>query len=688
MNGASSSQRFHLRSLLSVSTALALGLSLIMVLTMLLGFFLLGGISRSLHEDVVNRNRLLALTIANDIGTYLDGYALSLGLLNDVNFRNQEGVDGVKRQYPAFTSVFTVDEHGFVEYASSGSTEKEYDVSQRTFFLKTLNESSPYLSPAFIAEGDYTPTAVLAVPLRDGVAVGYLNLAALSAYLMRLPVLQTESIAVVDSVGCFVAHTDLVRVTRRDTVALESWFRVSADGKAGSEIVSRPDGSADLVCWAPVKFDSGWITMISASTDRAFSFVRDQRKAIGVSIISLGFLSMILSLIVLVFFDRDVRKLRLHTKEIAQGTYDRRIVYTGFRDLIPLAEDFNQAVIAVKEREDRIKENEKRLEMLLDFIPMPIIILDTKGIIRLFNKALSDLVGWTSQDIKTMDEWWTLVYPDEVYRARVQENWDDDLQTIRSGLPLGQPFDGYVTCKDGSRRIVIGNPAIIGDSIVSTFVDVSASREYESRIAASLAEKEILLKEIHHRVKNNLQLIISLLTLKASTSPEQDEDFSDSIDRIRVMATIHELLYESRNFAHINLGEYITTIVEWLLSAHAYKEVSPRLKLDLQDMELSIDAAIPCGLIINELFTNSIKYAFDASCDTPAISVGTSLGLDGYITLLISDNGKGLPASIDPETAVTLGLQLIVSLSRQLRGTWHLSREHGTTWTIRFPRSS
>jgi PAS domain S-box-containing protein len=685
MQDSMASARFRLRSRFRVSTALALGLSLIMLLAMLFGFLLLGRISLRMHEDVINRNRLLAVTIANDIRTYLDGYALSLGLLDEVSFRNQAGVDGIKKRYPAFTSVYTVNGFGLVEFASSGSTEKDYDVSQRDFFRMTLDKSGTYLSPAFIAAGDYLPTVVLAVPIQNGVAVGYLNLAALSGYLMQLPVQETESVAVIDSVGCFVAHTDLVRVTLRDTVALESWFENVTDGEADSKVVASSDGSTDLVCWAPVEFSSGWITMISSSTQQAFSFVRDIGTVMGGSIAGISSLAILFTLLVLFVFDRDVRKLRFHTQAIAQGRYEKLHAYNGFRDLEPLADDFRLVMQAVKERESKIKENEKRLERLLDFIPVPVIILDARGIVTLVNKALSDLVGWSMHELKNMDDWWQLVYPVGSYRATVRTGWEKDLATLRSGLPVEHPFDGRITCKDGSERIVIGSPAIIGESIVSTFIDVSSSREYEAKIAASLAEKEILLKEIHHRVKNNLQLIISLLTLKSSTVPGQNEAFSDSIDRIMVMATIHELLYESKNFAHINLGEYITTIVEWLLSAHAYGDVFPRLKLDLLDIELAMDAAIPCGLIINELFSNSIKYAFDASSVSPVIAVGVSSSADNYITMSISDNGRGLPASIDPGTADTLGLQLIVSLTSQLHGTWSLVREGGTAWSIRFP---
>jgi two-component sensor histidine kinase len=231
---------------------------------------------------------------------------------------------------------------------------------------------------------------------------------------------------------------------------------------------------------------------------------------------------------------------------------------------------------------------------------------------------------------------------------------------------------------------VIGDTAVFGDWIVVNFVDVSEAKNTEARMAASLKEKEILLKEIHHRVKNNLQLIISLLNLKAQAAGMDDGAFSESIDRVRVMATIHELLYESHDFSHIDLAEFIHTIVDWILASYAYGPVNPHVSLDLPAIDLDIDSAVPCGLIINELFTNAIKYAFDETIADPAIHIITRKTPDGFVELVFSDNGKGLPPDINPVEVQSLGLQLIVSLSDQLRGTWQLSRDGGTTWTIRF----
>jgi len=573
-----------------------------------------------------------------------------------------------------------------VEYASSGSREQSHDVSRRDFFINTIGGKSLYLSSSFIAEGDYTPTAVLAVPYQDGVAVGYLSLTSLSGYLMSLPVVETEAIAVVDGKGYFVAHSDLQKVTGRFSVALEPWFQKRMPLAPASMVIEKPEGSTHLVCWAPLDNDSGWVAMISLSTDSAFSYARTIGTALALAMVMIGSLAIALVVLVLFNFDRDIRYLRVHTKAIAEGLYDTELAYDGFKDLKPLAEDFRMALEAVKDRESRIQESQRRLERLVNFIPVPMVVIEASGHINLVNRALSELTGWTIQEIGNLDGWWTRAYPEEVYRNTVKKAWEADLAQMRSGVVQEYTFDVRLTCKDGSVKTVLVSPAIIGDSLVCTFVDISAARKYEEAMAANLAEKEILLKEIHHRVKNNLQLIVSLLNLKATTTVGGETVFADSIDRIRVMATIHELLYESSNFARIELGEYITTIVEWILSSYAYSDSRPKLRLDMHEIFLDIESAIPCGLIINELFTNAIKYAFPPGWLDPTIIVKTAIGLDGMITLVIHDNGAGLPASVDPASADTLGLQLIVSLTSQLHGTWELDRKSGTSWTIRFPR--
>ncbi len=201
-----------------------------------------------------------------------------------------------------------------------------------------------------------------------------------------------------------------------------------------------------------------------------------------------------------------------------------------------------------------------------------------------------------------------------------------------------------------------------------------------------LNEKDCLLKEIHHRVKNNLQIISSLLKLQANQTKEVQSAalFKDSQDRITSMALIHEQLYQSKDLSNIDFGLYIKTLVNSLM--RSYRHESRRIRSDIESNSvfLGIDVAIPCGLIINELVSNSLKYAFSGAKEG-VISISIQLINHNEILLAISDDGIGLPENNDFKRAKTFGLQLITGLvEHQLAGKIEMIRNPGTQFYIRF----
>ena len=207
----------------------------------------------------------------------------------------------------------------------------------------------------------------------------------------------------------------------------------------------------------------------------------------------------------------------------------------------------------------------------------------------------------------------------------------------------------------------------------------------EERLRASLGEKEILLKEIHHRVKNNLQIIYSLLSLQSDLILDEQtlELFKDSKHRIRSMALIHEKLYRSEDLARIDFGEYVNALTSDLLSSYSSNPTGLNLKLHVNGVHLSVDTAVPCGLMLNELFTNSLKYAFPDGQDGE-INIELLKNGGEEFRLVIGDNGIGIPEEVDFRNTKSLGLQLVNSLAAQLDGAVELDRTHGTTFTITF----
>ena len=214
--------------------------------------------------------------------------------------------------------------------------------------------------------------------------------------------------------------------------------------------------------------------------------------------------------------------------------------------------------------------------------------------------------------------------------------------------------------------------------------DVTERKDAEERINASLEEKEVLLKEIHHRVKNNLQIISSLLHLQS----EKVEDttflkaFDDSQHRIRSMALIHEELYESADLARIDFVGYVRRLTNHLFESFGIDQQRISLAIEIDGVLLTIDKAIPLGLIINELVSNSLKYGFGDSRKGRILIRLAASEEDDTFTLSVSDNGSGFPSDIDLENTDTLGLRLVNTLVGQLKARLELDHSEGTTFRI------
>jgi two-component sensor histidine kinase/CheY-like chemotaxis protein len=218
---------------------------------------------------------------------------------------------------------------------------------------------------------------------------------------------------------------------------------------------------------------------------------------------------------------------------------------------------------------------------------------------------------------------------------------------------------------------------------------LAALRKAETRLRASLREKEILLQEVHHRVKNNLQVIASLLRLQASTiaDPALRELFRDSQNRVYAMALVHEQLYQAPDLARVDFAAYLRELATSVQRSYTAQSAPVGLAFDTDTMvALDIDTAIPLGLILTELVSNSLKYAFRD--DQPGtITIGLSADL-ATLVLTIRDDGVGLPESFDLQTVGSLGLQLVCDLTEQLGGTVTINRRGGTAFQIHIPRIS
>ncbi|MDZ7681087.1 MAG: histidine kinase dimerization/phosphoacceptor domain -containing protein [Fodinibius sp.] len=295
---------------------------------------------------------------------------------------------------------------------------------------------------------------------------------------------------------------------------------------------------------------------------------------------------------------------------------------------------------------------------------------------------LANTFGYTTEEIKSLniDK---LIVPESEKDSASQNS-----QTIFDGEPV---YDiGQRLSKDGSLVdvLIYGVPVIVDGKTVSIFgiyVDITERKQAEEKVRRSLKEKEVLLAEIHHRVKNNLAVITGLLELQAYNTESEEATKVLRISQMRVnsIALIHEKLYQNENLSEISFDQYLEELTEVIVSSLSSAQTDIDICIEADPIKLTVNQAIPCGLILNEMITNAHKHAFKGR-DEGQITI--QLKQDARdITMQISDNGVGIPEDISLENPSSLGLKLIGTLAKQLKADAEfLDCDTGTTFTLQF----
>ena len=355
--------------------------------------------------------------------------------------------------------------------------------------------------------------------------------------------------------------------------------------------------------------------------------------------------------------------------------------------------DLDRSAVAVGiDISDRIKVE---LELTLSQERLQFLLSSSPGILysrrpltpyrtTFISNNVSSMLGYDAQHFLEATSFWAShIHP-------------EDASDVFANLPqlFEQGYRNYeyrFRHKDGTYRWIYDQSKLVRDEagkpleIIGYWADISDRKQTEAKLQASLEEKEVLIREVHHRVKNNLHVITNLLDMESDYIEDEGVKtiLLESQNRIYAMARVHQQLCQSDNLARVNLAEYIDNLVEKLLVVHNANPGHIQVVLKLEPVTVNLETAIPCGLLINELVTNSLKYAFPEG-QLGEILIQLHSGQQQKLNLIIGDNGIGIPEEVDWRQTNTLGLKLAEILARQLKAAIELDRSKGTCFRLAF----
>ena len=348
-----------------------------------------------------------------------------------------------------------------------------------------------------------------------------------------------------------------------------------------------------------------------------------------------------------------------------------------------------------KDAEKELIESKNRLFDIIDFLPDPTFAINSRGKVIAWNRAIEAITGFRAEDMlgKGNYEYALPIYgirrpilidsvtdPNKIIEKQYSKikRWEDGIYG-QTNAPL-----------KGINRILWGKAVPLYDDkgitngAIEVIRDITESKKAEKEVIDSLHEKELLIKEIHHRVKNNMQIVSSLLNLQTNYVDEKEtvDVLKESQNRVRSMAMIHEELYRSGDLTHINFVNYVQNLIQKLLYAYNIDATIIKPILKIENINLNMETAVPCGLIISELVSNSLKYAFpNGMAGEIYISLKSK---EDKFELVIRDNGIGLPENFDFNKLDSLGLLLVKNLTDQIDGDLTINVTSGTEFIINF----
>jgi PAS domain S-box-containing protein len=349
-------------------------------------------------------------------------------------------------------------------------------------------------------------------------------------------------------------------------------------------------------------------------------------------------------------------------------------------------------ITAQKTMKTTLAESEERFRGLFENSTIGLYRTTPDGRILLANPALLRMMGYASfeelsvRNLELEEDGFEHEYPRHLFKDRIDK--EGEVRGLESAWKRKDGTTIYVresarAIRDAAGRTLYYEGTV--EDITERRLAEMDQKEKQQALETALAERNVLLKEIHHRVKNNMQVISSLLNLQSRylKHPDDVDLFKESQNRIRSMAFIHEKLYQSKSLSRIEFGGYIRSLIDSLQRSYQKERSRVRVRMETEEVFLDIQTAIPCGLIINELVSNALKHAFPGERGGEVV-VGLRCREDGAIQLNVRDDGVGLPLGFNIRATDSMGMQLVSMLVDQIDGTIEVERARGTEFRLTF----
>ena len=685
---------------------------LITVIFALAAFFAFSQYKKTIKETIAQQQFLMVSILADEIDTKLLTAQQHL-----IAFAKTAPPDIM--QHPEKAQAYldnrsslhvTVDNHLFL-FKPTGKiyVESPYapgrrglDLSFCEYIINTLKTNKPYISDPYVSsQPNKHPVVMLAVPLfdRKGKITGIL---ADSADLMEDNYLGRLSTVKIGKAGylyltatdrTLIMHPDKTRVLTKQAPGLNRLYDKAIEGFEGTDDTITSHGIKMVSSFKRLK-TKNWILAANYPSVEAYRPIQvAERYFIMAAVIRITAIFFICYLVIK-YFISPLELFTRHVEDLPQKTGEDRFLNIKTKDEIgTLSRTFNKMVAEIDKRSalersaaKSLRESEERLTLALKAAGQGIYDLDLRTGEAIVSPEYAIMLGYDPAEFQeTYAKWIERLHPDEkeavsaVYREYVKGEIPEYRVEFRQHTKDGG-WKWILSLGKIIERDANGNPL----RMIGTNTDITDRKKAEQQIKQSLKEKEALLREIHHRVKNNMAVVSGLLSLEARKIKDADVRalFEKNQQRVRSMALVHEKLYQTKDLSSINLEGYIKSIISDIISLYRIDTSAITTEINIEGIELDLESAVPCGLIINELLTNAFKHGFPDD-RSGVLSVDFRKTDDTY-TLIIKDNGVGLPEGFDYNEESTLGLRLVKVLTEQIGGTLQIKSDKGTEAMVIF----